>query len=286
LWVAKDAGIYERNGLDVDLTVTPGTQAMAALLSGQVQLIQTGGSAALSPSAGGADLEVVSVVIPVFPYVLITSPEVKTAADLKGKKLGVSSLGDSVDIATRVAVSRLGLDPEKDVSILAMGGGSTVLTAALQGGSIQGAALAPPGSIQLPAQGYNALLDLAAQKAASAEQSVVVTRSYATANRPVVQKYVDSMVQSVAKLKADKPFTINVLKKWLKSDDEPMLSAIYDFYAGEVYASNPEPKPELFQDAVTQLVNTNPQLKGFDVSKILDPSFARSAIGRGLEKAQ
>src|SRR5437588_683753 len=136
-WVAKEAGIYAQNGLDVDLQlIAGGSKTMAALLSGQEDLTLQGGGEVLSASASGADLVVLAALAPVYPYLFEVSPDIKTIDDLRGKKVGVSSPGGSADIASRVALKKQGLDPDVDVTFVAVDSHAN-RTAALISGAIQ-----------------------------------------------------------------------------------------------------------------------------------------------------
>jgi hypothetical protein len=110
-------------------------------------------------------------------------------------------------------------------------------------------------------------------------------RPYLNANRPTVQKYVDSVVQAIARARKDKAFTEDVLRKYHKIDDQKALDATYDFFIGSVIPSLPAPKPEQWADSVTILGEKNAKVKTFDVSKMLDDSFVKSAGERGLDKA-
>ena len=100
LFVGEDAGIFRKNGLDVTLQLITGAPAStAALLAGQVQFSQVGGGAAMTAAAGGADLVVLAVNSPVVASVLEAAPSIKTGADLKGKKIGLTSLAGGGDAA-------------------------------------------------------------------------------------------------------------------------------------------------------------------------------------------
>jgi NitT/TauT family transport system substrate-binding protein len=215
--------------------------------------------------------------------VLEVAPDIKSANDLRGKKVGVSSAGSSSDIATRVALKKMGLDPDKDVTILPVGSAQN-RTAALLAGSIQAGVSQPPDSLALEAKGFHPLYDLASQKLPSANTSVAVRRSYIAQNKDVVQRYVDSIVLGIKKLKADKQFGIAVLKKYFASNDEAAMSATYDFYAQLVTATQPFAKPEMFADSQATLGASNAAVKAFDISKMLDTSFVQSAVDRGLDK--
>jgi len=122
LWIAKEAKILEKNRLDVDLqSIAGGKNTMSALLSGQLQLAHVGGSEVLSAVTGGADLVILATNTPVYPYVLMVAPNIKSVNDLKGQKVGVSSPGGSADIATRTLLRREGLNPDKDVTMIPLG---------------------------------------------------------------------------------------------------------------------------------------------------------------------
>ena len=154
LWVAKEAGIFAKNGLDVDPVLITSTKGIAALLSGDVKIAHIGGSEVLSAAVGGADLLAVGGTVPVWPYVLIVAPEIKTAADLKGKKLAIAGVGGSYDIAAHVILPKLGLTPDKDVFIYAAGSVANS-TAALASGQVQATLSQPPNQLALEAKGFH-----------------------------------------------------------------------------------------------------------------------------------
>ena len=284
LWATKEGGFFDQNFIDTgDLQNIASAQGVPALIANQIQVAQLGGSEVMSANAGGADLVVVAQLAGVYPFVLEVKAEIKTVADLKGKKVGVSSVGSSSDIATRAALKKMGLDPDKDVTILAVGS-TAARTAALLAGSIDAGVAQPPDSLTLEEKGFHVLYDLASQKLPSANTSVVVTRKFLTENKAVVQRYVDSLVLGIKKMKADRDFGITVLKKYFKSTDDKAMAATYDFYAKQVSQTQPFPKPEMFADAQTILGATNAAVKAYDVTKMLDTSFVQSAVDRGLDK--
>jgi ABC-type nitrate/sulfonate/bicarbonate transport system substrate-binding protein len=285
LWVGQDAGIFKQNGLDLQTQlVSNGTQSMAALLSGQVQFIQTGGSSALSPAVDGATLTLLTVVIPVYSYLLEANPSITQPAGLKGQTLAVGSPGDSGDLATRVGLRKIGLDPEKDVTIRSLGG-TPVRAAALRSGQVQAAVTSFPENLALEKDGFKRLLDLASLKLPAAGQATIAEKGWVAAHKDVTQRYVDSLIQSLAKARADKPFAIASMKKAMKTDDDAAMNLTYDYYLNEVFPALPEPKAELFADALEQLSTTNDKIKGFDISKLIDPSFVSDAKSRGLGKS-
>ena len=283
VWMADEAGIWKANGLNVDLQYIESSKGIPALVSGQVQIADIGGPETLAAVAGGADLVTIGGNSPVWPFILQVPASIKTIDDIKGKKIGVSNFGSASDIATRVALKHANLDPDKDVVILAVGSASNRI-AAMEGGAIQGGLSYPPESLRLEKEGFHTLIDLAKEKLPGNTASTVVPRNYLNANKAVVQKYEDSMVQSIARIKKDKAMSVQVLKKYFKSDDTAAMEAAYEFFATQVFPTLPYPTPEQYTDAKASLGAKNDAVKNFDVNKMLDRSFVDSAAQRGLDK--
>ena len=282
VYYALDKGIFARHNLNVDAQlIAGGSTTTAALLSGQIQIAGAGGSETLSAVANGADLVVVATLAGVYPYVFEVDPDIKTFDDLKGKKLGVSNIGGSADIALRVVLRQNGIDPEKDVTIVPTGSAAN-RTAALLSGAIQGGMSGPPDNLAVEAAGLHQLVDLASQHLPAANTSVVMQRSFVESHHDLVQRFVDALIESSVQLKKDKPGTVAVLGNYYKSNDDNAMTAAYDFYANEVVQPLPYPKPDQFKDSIDTLSVTNPKVHDVDLTKILDPSFVQNAADRGL----
>ncbi|TMK33272.1 MAG: ABC transporter substrate-binding protein [Actinobacteria bacterium] len=282
-WIAADDGTFAKNGIDPDIQSIASAQGVAALLAGQTQVAGIGGSEILSAAAGGADLVVVANLVPVYPHIFYVAPDIRTPADLKGKKVGISSIGSSSDIATRVLLRRIGLDADKDVTIVAVGS-TDQRTAALVAGAIQGAVTLVPDTLVVEDKGFKPLYDLAALNLPASQTVIAVQRSLLTSKREVVQRFVDSVVTATARIRKDRSFSIATLKKWLKSTDDRAMTATYEKYAVPIIPTLPYPKAEQFKDSQETLGAKNDKVKTFDLSKLLDPSFVQSAADRGLDK--
>lgn len=280
-WAAADGGYFTKNNLNVTLTSIASATGVAALLSGQTQIAQLGGSEVLSAAAGGGDLVIVANLVPVYPYVFIVPSSITSPDQLKGKKVGISRKGGSADIATRAALTQMGLDPNKDVTIVETGSAANRV-AALRSGAIQGGVSQPPESTKLVAAGFHVLLDMASQKVAAANTVVATTGAYLKDHKAVVQAYVDSLVQALARLRKDEAFADQVLTKWEKVTDTSTLGDTYKFYTQEVFPQYPFPRPEQYQPAIATLRSSNPKVASVDLAKLLDPSLVQSASDRKL----
>jgi len=281
-WYAFEKGIFKDNGLDVDLqSINGGAQTSAALIAGGIQIGQFGGSEALSANAGGADVVIVANLAPVYPYKLYVQKGITSIQGLKGKKVGVSNAGGSSDIATRAALKAAGLDPDKDVNIIAVGSHAN-RTAALLAGTIDAGVDDPPEDLELVKAGLTPLIDLASQKLPAANTGVIMQRAYLAANKATVQAYVDSLVIARLKMKSDKAGAVVVLGKYFKLDNQDALNNAYDFFMNEVTVPYLYPEVAQFKDAVEILGKTNDKIKTVDIAKMLDRSFMQSAQDRKL----
>src|SRR5437899_3197317 len=114
IWVTKDAGLFDKHGLDVDLQYIASATSVPALISGQVNIAAVGCSEIMSAIASGADLVMVTTDTPVYPYIFEVAPGISSPADLKGKSIGISRFGASSDLATRAVLKKFGMHAEKD----------------------------------------------------------------------------------------------------------------------------------------------------------------------------
>lgn len=285
LWIAIDEGIFKKNGLNVEGRLVESSLGVGALLSGEVRFAAMGGSESLAAAVNGADLTVLATLSPYYPYRLEVKDSIKTAADLKGKTLGISRIGSSSDSATRAALRKLGLNPDTDVKFVQVGS-LAARTAALLSGQLDGGVDGLPDWINLEQHGFHSLLDLAGAKLPAVNNTLVAQRSWVAANKATTQKYVDSIVEGIARAKADEALSTQLTKKYLKerASDPAALHATYELTIKEIMQIPPITTPEMFKDALTQLANKTSKAKGYDVNKIIDNSFAEDAVKRGIGK--
>lgn len=286
-FMAQELGLFEKHGLKVDLQlIDGGTASAAALVAGQTQVGNFGGTEAMSGFIAGSDIQVLALFVPVTPWQMLAKADYKSPADLKGKVVGVASVGGSAYVAAQVSLQGLGLDPNKDVSIQAFGS-----TANLTKGMLGGAAYAgpghPPDTTALLAGGFKVIYDLASQKVPATDNCTIVLKSWADKNKTAVQGYIDAEIEAIAAAKKDKAKTIEVLAKLLKlgtTKDKDALSQTYDFYIGTIIPAYPHPDVKAFQATRDTLVATNAKAKDFDVTKVIDDSYVADAEKRGVGK--
>lgn len=290
LFAAIDQGIFKKNGLEVSLIQIVGTNAIAALISGQIQIADAGGGEGLASAVGGSDVVVVAAVTPVFTGKLYVTPDIKSPSDLKGKKVGIALPGGTSDQTLRLALTKVGLQPDKDVTFIATGSIENQ-AAALLSNAIQGTNINPsPSSVKLEAQGIKPLLDFANMGLPpAATVTIATTRSYIAAHADVVQRYIDSIIEGTVLFRHDKALALKEMAAILKSDDQVGLNANYDYVNSDIIMPlAPTPKPELFKPLQDTLCNSRKieAACNFDLTKVVDSSFVDSAVKRGLTKQQ
>ena len=286
-FMAKELGLFEKHGLDVDLQLIDGGSASAAaLIAGQTQLGNFGGTEVMSGVASGGDLVAIALFVPVTPWQLLAKSDYRQPSDLKGKVVGIATKGGSAEVAATLSLKRLGLDPAKDVSVQPFGSVAN-LTAAMVGGAAYAGPGHPPDTVKLLAAGFKVIVDLAADKIPATDNCTVVLKSYAVANPKVVQAYIDAEVEAIAAAKKDRAKTISVLAKLLKLDatkDADALAQTYVFYVSEIMPLYPHPGADAFKYTRDALVAANPKVKDLDVAKAIDDTYVADAEKRGVGK--
>src|SRR5215813_7468397 len=121
IYIASDAGLFSKRNLTANVQQVTSTQGIPALLSGQIDIDDIGGSEVLSAAAQGADLVILGTLTPLNPYSIYVAPGITSASDLKGKRAAITRPGASLDIGLHTGLQRLGLDPDKDVTYLSTG---------------------------------------------------------------------------------------------------------------------------------------------------------------------
>jgi NitT/TauT family transport system substrate-binding protein len=277
LWLAVDAGIFKKHGLDVDLRFVGSALQIPAMLSGDVQIAMVGGPEVAAADVAGADLVMVGVLGPLATYLFEVAPSIKTLADLKGKSIAVSRFGDAPDAESRIALRKLGFDP-KDVTFVQVGTSSNRMTALLTG-AVQATPASPGLNVDLERHGMHPLFDMMKMNIPAPNISIAARKSWIAGNRDTMQRYVDAMVEAIALTKRERARCIDLLKRYFKTDDTAAMTASYE-YIFKVIPRIPYPKVEQFTDVLAEMANTNEKLRGVDIAKLLDDSFLRDTARR------
>ncbi|MGZ9185459.1 MAG: ABC transporter substrate-binding protein, partial [Candidatus Binatia bacterium] len=202
IWITKEGRLFEKNGLDVDVLYLESNLVRTALISGDIPIGAMSGAAMAAPKLQGADLVVLLGFQNYLPFRLVVRPEIKSAADLKGKRVGVAGFGLVAERAARLVVAKLGLNPEKDIILLQTGGEATRL-AALINGSIDATVLNPPIHKRAVEAGMRVLANMAEMGIPFQNSALVTSQRFIAKNQEVTRRLVKSFVEGIHLIKTN-----------------------------------------------------------------------------------
>src|SRR5512135_1172651 len=234
-WIAKDAKIYEKNGLDVELILVKGSgQTSAALLGGSLFGAPVALPQLMLADLGGADLINIAHTVPGVQSKLLVKPEIKRPEDLKGKKIATSSIGSLGDFLFKYIIRKHGMDPNRDVTWLSIGTPPERLQA-LSSGVVDAADLSYPADVQGERMGFRILFD-ARKEVVYPSMSVVTRRKNIQEDRDTVMRMIRSHVEAIAYFKTHKDFSMKVLSKYLRINDRDLLEGSYEIFKQDFIA--------------------------------------------------
>ena len=233
-WVALDGGEFKKAGLAVDpVMISGGSKSMQALLSGGLDFAQVSGGVSVQANLSGADVTILATAANSMSAGVIAAKDVKTFQDLRGKKIGIASFGGNNDIGLRFAFKKNGINPDKEVTFLQMGGERNRLTA-LERGAIAATIMSPPGLFVAEAQGYNRFGDLNAMGMRYPELSIVGRKRDLKERRDQVRRYLRAYLESVRVMKGNRDLTVRVIEKYIHVGSKAEALKTYDYFVKSI----------------------------------------------------
>lgn len=281
LWVATDAGAFEKQGLDVTPILTVGaTRALAALLGGSVSIVETGTTAVVLARSQGASVFIIGGVMNTMPFHLIVTPNISSAADLRGKTLGVSRFGSMSDLAVRLAVHLLGLNPEKDVKILQVG---TAITrfAAMKRGALDGTVVETDLLPEAKSAGFKVLLSLAKRKIPFQFIILASTRQIINGKRDMLDRFMRGWVEGLKIYRSNEDLVVKTLAKYTKISSKKDLKLVYENYRN-AFALPPIPSNKGIQAIIDALKGKGEGLGHMKPADVLNLSIVERLKKEGV----
>jgi NitT/TauT family transport system substrate-binding protein len=265
LWLAREGGFFKENGVDAKLIYMEGGRlSIQSLLSGHTQFMAGDAVSALSAVGSGADIVLLASAKNILPYVFAVAKEIRRIQDLKGKIVGISQIGGRAGEIARMVVKNNGLDPDKDVVYLAVGGTVSRL-AALAGGRVQAA---PISQGMVPAAQQKGLNIIEVEPIPLIIDALWTTRKYADDNPALIDRVVRSYVTAIAAVIKDRPKTLAALRKYMRTADTKTIESAYEGYANGLDRV-PIPNDKAVQNTLEITYRIAPKLAGLDIRKYL-----------------
>lgn len=274
-WIAKETGVFKKNGLDVQLIYfTGGTTAVQALISGEVPVSQVAGPAVVNSALAGSDIVMVAGGATSLDYWLMSRPEIKRSEQLKGGSVAISAFGTASDFVARYALEKIGLTPGKDVALVQVGGVPDRL-GALLAGKIEAAVLVPPSMFIAQKKGLNILADVAKLGLAFQYTGVATSRRFIGEQPDTIRRYVRSQLEAVHRIRTDKETSLKVLTKYFGSRVErDILEKSWELLTeGNMLSQKQYPSLEGLKFILAPLAEKNPKAKAAKPENFVDSSF-------------
>ena len=281
IWITKEAGLFKKNGLDVNLLFIPGgPTAAAAMLAGEVQAVAMAGPAVVTSNLAGADLVMIAGIVNTFAFQMITVKGITSPGQLKGKRVGVNRFGTAPDIAARFALRRMGIDPG-EVTILQLGEQSTRL-AAMKAGQLDAAIVLPPITTIAQREGMNVLMDMSELGAEYQITGLASSQSFITKNRPSAMRLMRSFVEGIHFYKARKKESMAIIAKYMRTNDMEAVAATYDYFANKIVPKKPYPTAQGIKALLELAAKERPEAAKFPPERIMNVSLLKELDDSGF----
>ena len=283
-WVARDAGLYRQHGLEVDVVFFRGsTIAINALATRDAHFGAFGASSSVLAKLGGVDTVLIATATPGLLFYLVARKEIRNASDLRGKKIAASRPGTDSDLAARVAVQKLGLS-EKDVSILSMGTDTERMSAMSQG-IADATVVTIGGYVAAQKLGFHSLIDLSQANIPYEAASLITTRTLIKENPDMVLRFTRGFVAAIQYAQIHREFTLKVLSKYMRTTDQEVLNASYDYYVGRIIPRTPYVSEKGLQGVIDFIRQRNPQTPSVKAQDFMDNRFIKELDESGFIKS-
>jgi NitT/TauT family transport system substrate-binding protein len=279
-WVAKEARLFDKHGLDVNLVyISGGPRSIMALIGGSVQFVNHSGMPALEAYQRGADTALIASPMNQLEHALVVQKNITGTEQLRGKILGMSTAGSLTDILLREGL-RLNNIAEKDVTILPVGDLGARLSG-LQTGRIHGAIIAGIQTLTAHKLGFRTLIDYSKLPLEIAGSGILVRRSYVTKNPDLTLRFLKAWIEGLYLLKAKPDFALTVLKKYVASQDNEVITTLYNLYK-ERLMLKPTPTVNVAKSMLYLLSRSSPQVGSVSPEGFIEARYVNELESSGF----
>ena len=284
LFATKEAGLFEKYGLDTEMIYVQGVQLVQVHVAGQLDVATISSVVYLQAAVEGADLVQIASSIDgqlmkVMVHSSITKPQ-----DLKGKTLAVTRFGSLTDLLIRPALKNWGLEPQKDVKLIQIGRMPDIATAISQR-TVDGGVISFPTSVQAEKLNIKTLLDFAESDFALPATTVVISRRYGKSHRDEVLRFLKAYIEGTQRLFADRELGIRALRKYGGISDRDLLASTYDLFTSRYIKKTPNVNLKGIENSLSLIAESNPKAKGHKPEEFMDTSFMAELEKTGFLKS-
>jgi ABC-type nitrate/sulfonate/bicarbonate transport system substrate-binding protein len=282
LWITQERGFFRKYGLDVQMVfIESGATAVQSLVSKDVGFVQMAGAGVLQSRLRGSDVVMVAGFLNTLDYQLMVDKSITRPEQLKGKTMAVSRFGSSSDFATRYALDKFGLVPDKDVTILEIGS-QPARFAALETGKIQAAMVAVPLTLKAKALGYHALADLQMLGLEYQHTGLATTEALIKSRPDLVRNVLRAYVEGIHFYKTHRAESIQVLGKYLKTNDTDVLNEVYQDLGVTLTPQKPYPTLRGIEIMLREMASKSPKTRPAKPEEFVNLTFIKELDSSGF----
>jgi NitT/TauT family transport system substrate-binding protein len=282
LWVTHERGFFRKYGLDVQpVLIESGTTTVQSLLSGEINFAHMAGAAVMQSNLRGADAVMIAGVVNTLIFQLYADKGISRPDQLRGKAVGVTRFGSSTDFAMRYALERYGLEPGKDVTILQLGNVPAILSA-LEAGKLQGAMLSPPTTLKARKAGFPVLADLQMLGLEYQHTGIATTRALIKSRPSLVRDFMRAYVEGIHYAKTHRKETLDILAKYLRTDDKDVLEETYESIVVTLVPEKPYPTLKGMQIMLREMGAKDAAARAAKPEQFVDLSFVKELDDAGF----
>lgn len=273
-WIAKETGMFAKQGLDAEVILLTGSPRLVqSLIAGDVDYAIAGATATMRARMRGADVVILAATTNVSSQKLLVGQKsgIRRLEDLKGRVIGVSQYGSEADSFARIVVGKAGLRPDKDVAILQLGGHPQV-AAALMAGKIEAGVIGGLAFLTAQKSGAVVLATAIDLQTVSLGPAVAVTGRAVQRSRDSVMRFMRAFVEAFHYLRTNREGTIPIVQKYMGGISAEQARFLYDDYLA-LFEELPVPRERGFQAVVD--LETDPKAKSFKPADFVDLSFLK-----------
>jgi NitT/TauT family transport system substrate-binding protein len=283
-YITKEGKLYEKYGLDAEvITVLGSGIGSKALISGNLDIIPIATPTVIAADLAGADMAILAHTMPAVVHALMVRPDIKRPEDLKGKKIGVSSLGSLTDFLVRTIAKKKGLNPDRDITLISIGGSETERVMALKAGVVEATAVSHPGYGLARKMGFSMLWD-SAKELDYPWMEITTRRAAIKSDRELIMQYMKAHLEGIALFKTNRDFSIRVIKKVMKMTDDELMNESYDIFS-KMFLPAPYPNHPGMKISFEYVAMTRNDVWSHKPEEFTDPSFVSDLDKSGFIKS-
>jgi NitT/TauT family transport system substrate-binding protein len=283
IWVMEDRKLLQRMDVQPEIiAISNSPTVLQALLAGEIDAASISVTTLTSSRLAGADTVMIVGVVPTFVDHIVSLSSITKVEQLKGKSGAVNRLGTTSDMGLRLALRKLGIDPEKDVKIIPAGGNPERF-AALSKGLVQFTIMPEPFLTQAEKLGFRNLYNISDLKIPFWWNGILTREGIIKTKRPLMLKLTRAMVEAIHIIKTDKEYAKGLFKKNLGVADPEGLERAYKDYSN-VFPDTPYPYPDGVKTLLDDLAPRNPKAATADPKQFVDLSLVKEIEASGLIK--